>query len=389
MSVAEPAVAEGFWRAGRVGLVAAILAIGNVAIAAGVLWMVYRPGGPGTLMDFGAFWGAAHLALEGRAATAYDPAAMQAVQSEALGRPYERLMSWFYPPHLQMVLTPLGALPLLPAQAIWTLATAIGYGVVVWRILPRWEAVAAAFAPATAVLLLVNGQTGFLTAALLGLMLLALENGRRGWMAGIALGLLSIKPQVALAAPLALLAAKRWGVLAVAAAVALGAAGLATVLLGWSAWEGFFAALGQSSRDLVSNDIWKIHASLHGFLRGLGAPGTAAIGVQALLSLAVLFALLGVWARGRGSADERAALLAFACVAASPRVMDYDLLILVVGGLFQVRAMLGREARVWEAPLLALAVVLPMADFLTPLEVNWALGPVLFASAYLAMPRAA
>ncbi|MEO1317824.1 MAG: hypothetical protein AAFW01_14740, partial [Pseudomonadota bacterium] len=114
------AVEGAFWHPARMRVVLACLAMANLAMSAAILWALHGPGGSGTLMDFSALWAAGRMAALGEASAAYDVAAITAVQSEALGRAYEREMAWLYPPFLQLGLVPFGLMPMLAAQALWT-----------------------------------------------------------------------------------------------------------------------------------------------------------------------------------------------------------------------------------------------------------------------------
>lgn len=371
----------------RLAVVAAILALGNLAGTAAILRAIHAPAreGSASVMDFAAFWTAARMALEGEAALAYDPALHRAAMNAALGIDYDRWMSWFYPPQFLLMIAPLGSLPLAAAQAAFTGATLGLYLWTAWRILPRLATLAAVLVPAPVVLTLANGQTGFLVPALLGLAGLAVLRGGRGEiLAGLPLGLLGIKPQVVLAVPVALAAGLRLSVLAAGAAVFLALALASVAAFGFEPWRGFVAGLAGAGRDVADlGDKWLVNASLYGWLRGQGVPFTPAMAAQAALALPVLAILALAW---RSPAVPRAlaiALMAYASAAITPRIMDYDLLILVTGALFQVRHMTGAGATRWEPPLLAVAALVPLADFLTPLEVNAFLAPVLFAACAL------
>ncbi len=83
-----------------------------------------------------------------------------------------------------------------------------------------------------------SGQNAMLTAACFtGYMALA---DRWPVLAGACLGALVIKPQLALAVPVVLLCAGRGRAIAGGAMVALGLCALSVLLLGRSAWDGFF-----------------------------------------------------------------------------------------------------------------------------------------------------
>ncbi|MEO1773828.1 MAG: glycosyltransferase family 87 protein [Pseudomonadota bacterium] len=365
----------------------------NGLLTAALLWAVHGPSGSGTMMDFGALWGAAVLALDGQAAAAYDLATLTEVQSEGIGRPYEREMAWRYPPMLQMVLAPLGTLPLLAAQAIWTVLTLAFYVWVVWRILPMPLGVAAALAPATVAMLILSGQVGFLTAALLGLVLLALARpaGSFGGLSlGVPLGLLAIKPTLGLAVPLVLLAQARWGAILWASATVVGAVALSALVLGAEAWIAFIDSIAGAVRDTARVSAFDLHATVSGVFQQAGVFGWPGLAAQVALSGAMAAALLVVAWRRSVAPLALAALTGYATAGITPRIMDYELTVLLIGGLFHARHLTEstRPAARWEVPALAIAMVLPHLDLLAGLPVNWLIAPMLF-TALLCAERAA
>jgi hypothetical protein len=160
--------------------------------------------------DFISFWGAVQLTIAGSPTSAYDGAALHAVQREAVTFLKGGEMPFPYPPFFLLLVIPFGLLPFGAAMAAWSTATFIPYLIAARRMFPRSGLLAAAFPP-----VLVNasiGQNGFLTAAVLigGTLLLA----TRPLAAGLLLGCLVLKPQLGLLLPIALLAARQWRAIA-------------------------------------------------------------------------------------------------------------------------------------------------------------------------------
>lgn len=368
--------AGGVWSGARVRLLLGFLAFANIVMTGVILWALHGPGGSGTMMDFGALWAAGRMAAMGDAASAYNIAAITAVQSEGLGRPYEREMAWLYPPILQLGLTPFGLLPLLAAQALWTGLTLAAYLTICWRILPDRGTMLAALAPTTAVLLAVNGQTGFIVAAFAGMAMLGFVRAVPA-QGGLGLGLLAIKPQVVLLLPLPFLLLGPRLALVVAGATVAVLAALATVAFGTGIWAAFLDGIGIGGRDLGRSDILSNQATLRAALAGMGASPTLAWVGQGALALAALGLLLAHRALPR---EALAALALYAGTAATPRVMDYDLTILVIGGLFHARRIISGGSIGGEQAVLAFVLLLPMADLLTGLPLNWLAAPLLIAA---------
>ena len=69
--------------------------------------------------DFVALWTAADLALEGKAESAYDVAAIHTAQRQLTGVETLGLMAWLYPPTYLLMMLPFGLLSYFPALALW------------------------------------------------------------------------------------------------------------------------------------------------------------------------------------------------------------------------------------------------------------------------------
>src|SRR4029077_4619478 len=154
------------------------------------VWLV-NPEGAALPSDFLSFWSAGHLALEGRASAAYDFAALRAVEAQNVGVPFDGFFSWFYAPIFLLVTAPLASLPYVWAFWVWAAGTLLVYLAAIRAIVPRPIALALALAWPPAILNFLDGQTGFLTAGLLGGALVCLES--RPVAAGMLLGLLTFK----------------------------------------------------------------------------------------------------------------------------------------------------------------------------------------------------
>ena len=288
--------------------------------------LVDRTGKPiGT--DFVAFWTAGALVLDGRASDAYDAAALLAAERRTVGAEIDAF-PFAYPPSLLLVLPALAALPYLAALPLWLVATFAAFAAVVRRAAPHgatlWLTVAL---PAT-YLNVLHGQAAFLVAALLGGALLLL--GRRPLLAGVLLALLTVKPQLGLLVPIALVAGGHWRAIG-AAAVATVAIMLASlVVFGAGTWSAFLAAAEASRLHLESGALaWeKMHTVLAG-ARLLGMGVAAAYAAQAAVTLAVAVMVWRAWRRPADAALQ-SALLAAGAVLATPYGFEYDLALLAL-----------------------------------------------------------
>lgn len=348
-------------------VICALAIVGWIALSDG--WVDHNGKPIGT--DFSSFYAAGSLALEGRAAEAYDMAAHHAREQQLFGAatPY---YAWLYPPLFLLVAAPLALLPYPLALAAWQGGTLALYLIVIAAILRRtrqaqgavaglWLPVAAAF-PAVFVNL-GHGQNGFLTAALLGGAMLALPG--RPVAAGVLIGLLAYKPQFAAVVPFALLAAGQWRTMTAAAVTVVALAVASLVVFGPECWSSFLAST-ETSRKLLLEEgsvgfekLQSIFAAVRMWRGGLALSYSA----QGAVTLATICATAWLWRSGRDHGLKAAALVA-ATALASPHILDYDLMVLAPAIAFFVAARAGgfRDyeisvlAAVWVAPLLARAV---------------------------------
>src|SRR3546814_4826722 len=95
-----------------------------------------------------------------------------------------------------------------------------------------------------------GGQNGFLTGALLigGLRLL----GPKPILAGICFGLLTVKPQLGILLPFALLASRQWTAIVVASVTAALLVGASALLFGWESWQAYAELVGPRSEEHTS-----------------------------------------------------------------------------------------------------------------------------------------
>ncbi len=277
--------------------------------------------------DFIIFYAASALALKGKALAAYAPSVLLAAErSVAAGS--RGLFLWCYPPTFQLVAAPLALVPYGWALAGWT-----GMGLAAYLAMTRWisrapGALLLACAFPAVLLNALQGQNGFLTAALLGAGLLGLD--RRPWLAGAALGLLAFKPQLAVLVPLLLVASGRWRSLAGGALSAGGFVLVATAAFGVESWRAFLAFLPQVSHNLAAGALPLFKdPSLYAGLRLLGAPHAAALGANLALAAAAAGLTVLAWRRP-GPLPLKAALAVLATLIASPYAFDYDLVLLAI-----------------------------------------------------------
>jgi hypothetical protein len=354
---------SGAWlTASRMRFTAAMLLAGTV-VALGVLFLtatgtVDRFGRPlGT--DFSSFWTAGRMALDGHAALAYDWQAHWQVQKQTHGiDPY---YPWSYPPVFLLAAAALATLPYLPALLLWQGASLLGALAVFRAILPQPSALLFALGFPGVLVCLGNGQTGFLTAVLLGGGVLALP--RHQAVAGILFGLLAYKPQFGILIPFVLLAGGYWRAIGAATATVLASIAVTFAFWGWPVWQAFLDSLPLTEKIVFeSGDTgFEKFQSIFAWVRLWAGPLPLAYGLQGLVTFGALAAC--VWAWRSGAADRlKGAVLLTAALMSSPYVLDYDLIAFGLAlALFTAHAM-ENGFHPWEKTFLALAWLSPVCD---------------------------
>ena len=258
------------------------------------LWIIDAAGHP-VVNDFVVFWVAAHLALKGAALSAYNAAAEHAAELAAIGHPYHQVLGWSYPPLFLLVVMLPARLPYVPAFIAWGLVTLAFYATTVAAIAERRVAFMVACALPWALVELILGQNGFLTATVIGLALFNLE--KRPIVSGMLLGFLSYKPQFGILIPLALAAGGYWRAFGWAAFGTLLWNGLAGAIFGFDSYVAFLHALSNAANThLVRSDLgWNKLQSVYGAARVLGAPAVAAWSMQALVSASAALGVVFCW----------------------------------------------------------------------------------------------
>ena len=190
--------------------------------------------------DFLGVWSYGRLAARGDLRTLYDVVALTSYQ-HALFPMLPGALPFFYPPTMLLLLAPLG---LMGPVAAWMLWTAFGLAALLFAVLPDrrrpGRAILLLLLPAT-VVSAAFGQTGLITGALLlgGLRLAP----SRPMLGGVLLGLLTIKPQMGVLVPVALVASGQWRAIAAAIVTAVALAVVGGLTFGFGSWPAWLHAL--------------------------------------------------------------------------------------------------------------------------------------------------
>ncbi|WP_169740628.1 glycosyltransferase family 87 protein [Nevskia soli] len=313
--------------------------------------------------DFLAFWGASHIALTGDAAKAYELESI--VEAERTALPgYKGVCRWIYPPTFYLLVLPLALLSLLPSYLLFMAVTLLGYLTAVHGILLTQRLVTPGSwllllgFPAVAVNLF-KGQNGLLTVALMGAALLLLQQRRPLW-AGMFVGLLTIKPQLGVLLPIALICGREWRALGAATVTAIVFLGLSTAVLGIDSLRAFLHGLPVfSAWAAQATDLLTVTPTIFSFLRLLGVPYAPALALHGLAALAVAASVVWTW-RKCGEFSLRAAVLVVGSLLISPYIVDYDLAWLALALAWFCGYAARHGWRAWERETLVLLWLLPI-----------------------------
>jgi hypothetical protein len=356
------AIHDGNWldraRVRRIALVSLIVSIGAIALlfatAHGTLDWKGRPLGT----DFSQVWTAGTMVWDGRAAAVWDWPSHFAVQQAFHRSTTVDLYGWHYPPPFLLVAAALATLPYLPALIVWQAATLAPFAWMAQRYVGRKDAWLYVVAAPATLICLTHGHNGFLTALLLGGGLILLD--KKPLLAGLLLGCLVYKPQFALVIPLLPLAARQWRAILGAALSSCALIALTYAIWGWPVWQAFLDSLPLTRTIVIEQGKtgWEKIMSPFAAVRSWGLAIGPAYLVQGAASIAAIGATL--WLAWTGRPALRNAAASAAVLIATPYVLDYDYVVLLLGIGFLWKDGEEHGWGDWEKSLLALAWVAPL-----------------------------
>ena len=337
--------------------------------------------------DFVNSWTAGHLIASHRVADIFQPDLFLA-HERALFDPRLPFHFWSYPPPNLFLVLPLGFTPYIFGLVAWSVAglVALGFALEAWIAETgkgqsgsgdTWTWALLLLTPAAATNIGL-GQNGAFSAALLiaGLSLI----DRRPVLAGALLGLLIFKPQIAILLPVAVLAGRRWRVMAAAAGVVVAVIVLSALIFGLDAWRGFFGPTLHMQGLMLTHGRgpfqWMMpSAYMSARIEHLQLWG--ALAVQAPFTLLAVGLTAWAWWRRDRPLELRAATLMLATFVASPQCFNYDLIPASVAALVLLR----RDPQRWLALALAMLVwATPVAMMALEL-IHAPLAPLVLAAA--------
>lgn len=283
--------------------------------------------------DFISLWSGGWLAYQGNAPGAYDPATIGAAHK--VGVPAITSLTLFhYPPTYLLMMLPLGALPYIPALALFVGLSLVWFAFYLWNARPHWSTALLLLGYPAMWLNILGGQNGFLSGALIGL---ALMSASPFWQ-GMGWGLLTYKPQLGLPVPFALLLDRRMKAILWSGIIALGFALLSLLLLGKETWDAFLVDT-ELAWHVLADGLIPLDRMASAFSAVRHAEGSmaAALVAQGVSAAIGILSTLAVWRSKAAPLRLRQASLITAMVMATPHLFHYDLAILALPLLLLLR----------------------------------------------------
>jgi arabinofuranan 3-O-arabinosyltransferase len=330
-------------------------------------------------IDFRVFWAAGRLALDGEPLAAFDLARLSAVHNVAT----DAWMPWLYPPAYLVLMMPFGAMPFSYGLLVFTLLSVGLIGLSVRSFIagsaPVWLAMtlAPAYVPT-----LILGQNNLIWVAGLIAALAALRDGRWIW-AGVFIGCLTLKPQLGLLIPIALLAMGLWRTIGAAVVTALVLAVVPTFIFGPEYWTLFATGLSEQGSGMLRSldNLFLLVNPIYVFTL-LGLSAKVALGLQWGI-VAVSAVIVGLLWRSRDIGfDAKVAGLLIAMLLSAPYLWYYEVAIMPIIGLFLVRAGILGQA----LPHLVLLLCLWLGAFLAAANAVFEVTNGRYVSAVLITP---
>ena len=202
----------------------------------------------------------------------------------------------------------LATLPYVLSAILLVLVTAAFYARVATDVAGRAQGALWALAAPTTTINASIAHTGFLVAGLFAGGLPVLRS--RPVVAGVLFGLLTFKPQLGLLLPVALVAGGHWRTIVSATATAIAMIALSLLLFGLEPWLAMPQQLNRVVADiLVAGQVnFNMLVTVYGGLRQIGVGHGVALAAQAVVTLALAFAIFRLW-RSEASHELKCAAL--------------------------------------------------------------------------------
>ncbi len=230
-----------------------------------------------------------------------------------------------YPPTALLLFAPFSTLDYMQAYSLWVILLLVGTALTIYSFTKSKILTLAALVNPAFLWCIITGQLGFLAAILMGTGLFALHKGKK-LTAGMVWGLLIIKPHLALALPIAMIATREWRTIIGGTISSSMMIVLSLLIFGPEAWSPFYEQLlSNVAGHLSANaEIAQRIPTIFVSLSNLTVSGTLAAILHSVGALVAMAVTVLIW---RKSDDTIARLLTLFITPAliSPYYFDYDL----------------------------------------------------------------
>lgn len=320
--------------------------------------------------DYSTFWQAARISLTEQANTIlYDAGKMTELQSWLVRN--EDMRPWAYPPSALLVLLPFASLPFWTSLVAWSGITFALYFAASWFFSRSLAAASLASTSFSTVFVVIHGHLTNLVAAMIltGLAFLGSSPTLAGALFGVAA---TIKPQLLILAPLALLAGRHYSALlsSIATGVAIGI--LSAVTFGFDLWLAWLRSLPTFLDIVRHNEISDFGVTPVSMAAQLGLDGTWALVLRLLLGLAGVILCWRIFRTGASLPDRLTAMIGGGFLAL-PYAMGYELAILAPAAAMRV---LGSKRGIvdWGLAVISASVLVAWWDASTWVATLFTLG---------------
>jgi hypothetical protein len=276
--------------------------------------------------DFLNLWMYGRAVLDVDPARFYDIATYNGELARLLGPGYPG-QNWPNPPTALVVMAPFGLLGYFPALIAWFAVGFLAFYMAGRREISDARILVVVLVSPAALFCVMSGQSSFLTTGALLAIFASLD--KRPVIAGVLIGLLTVKPQLGVLFPFALIASGRWRVFLSAAVTTLVLIAISVALGGQEGWHDYIVKALPLQREVLGDaagTAMPFQPTIFMNVRGLvgnriGEAIQLAFAIAAVTAVAAAFRY-----RGRGDPRLLQALF-FACtVCTSPYMGAYDLL---------------------------------------------------------------
>jgi hypothetical protein len=276
--------------------------------------------------DFLNLWMYGRALFDAEPARFYDVVTYNAELAKLLGPGYLG-QNWPNPPTALIVMAPFGLLDYFPALAAWFAASLLAFYLAGRREISDLRILAIVLISPAALLCVISGQSSLLTTAALLTVFASLD--RRPVLAGVLIGLLTVKPQLVILFPFALVASGRWRVFCAAAFTALALVAASIAIGGIAGWQDYVVKALPLQREVLQDPTgiaMPFHPTIFMNIRGVIGNRVGEI-IQLIFSFAAVVAVSTAFRARLGADPRQLQALFFACtVSASPYMGAYDLL---------------------------------------------------------------